>query len=145
MKTKASCLVLLAFTLVALIVNTPGYAASKPEGADPSSISVVGDWQPAEGALVSKPDETGLRRILPLLFLDQDGKLIFSRFVVQGTSAKMEELPAVDGSCNGGQCAAAGVALSCPASGGPTCSAGQTCSCTCDAGGGSTSTHNACS
>jgi hypothetical protein len=146
MKTKCACFALLTLAAAALtFLPNPGYAASKLKGDDPSSLQLEvapGEWRPVDLALSSEEPVKG--SVLPFLFFDESGNIRLTRVPVEGEGF-FDLFKEMAGDCNGGQCASGGVALNCPTSGGPTCSAGQTCKCKCDGGGGSTSTYNECS
>lgn len=51
---------------------------------------------------------------------------------------------AVETPCNGGTCDAGGSAISCPASGGPSCKSDESCECKCKKEGKKWTTYNNC-
>jgi hypothetical protein len=140
MKVKPVCLSLLAL----VFAMSPSLYAAPPQDADSAPLFFEvgpGDWRSVDTTtLVSKARGSAPGRVVPFLFFDENGQITLTQMAVEGGG--MESLFA--GECNGGQCAAGGVALSCPTSGGPTCGSGESCYCTCDGGGGSTSTRNVC-
>jgi hypothetical protein len=118
-----------------LLLALPASAARKPARQGERQIGAVN--------LVPR---SSMQWFLPLLFLDGEGNVTYTRVPVDGGSVgsflsflKEGELE-LEGACNGGQCAAGGTILNCPTSGGPTCSSIENCYCVCSGGG----SHNEC-
>ena len=146
MRTKAACLALLSVMIALPALAMRQNAGPKCGRVNPAALFFqVGpdEWRPVDASLASPPSGFVPERILPLLFFGDDGRITLTR-VGAGPGAFKEGEFEIEGSCNGGQCSAAGTPLDCPASGGPTCTSGQTCHCVCESGGGQTTTHNEC-
>jgi len=143
MQAKAVRIHLCALLVTASLLPATGYAESRHGVIDPAFLffeAGPGDWRPLDATSTIAASATAPGPVVPLVFIDDDGK-----FVVTPVAIAKEGEFLLEGACNGGQCSAGGRALNCPTSGGPTCSAGQTCSCQCESGGGETTTHNQCS
>ena len=127
MKTTFVSVCLLALCLLSMLA-LPADAAPRPERRGHPTIGSCN--------LVPK---SSMQWFMPVLFLDDDGNITFTKVPVAGNFLKEGEFE-LEGACNGGQCAAGGAVLNCPTSGGPTCTSGQSCYCVCSDGG----SHNEC-
>ena len=70
----------------------------------------------------------------PVFLVDDNGGLSLTSALTRADGS-LEVRKCLSGPCNGGTCVtAAGVVLSCPATGGPSCSSSEECACDCSSG-----------
>ncbi|MEM8931440.1 MAG: hypothetical protein AAGE94_09710 [Acidobacteriota bacterium] len=133
----------LTLLAAALLLCSAAFAAERTEtkpAAETVSVFVLdgeGNLQLTEGAVAigaCQVDADNTRFTEPVFLIDDDGAL---KLTDAATTADgdIEVRKCFSGPCNGGTCeTAGGTVLTCPTTGGPSCSSSEECSCSCAGG-----------